>query len=183
MSYKRDKEQKIEDIKKSYTELINRQGYEKTTIRQIATKAENSVGIIYHYFPHGKPSIAAAIYEDNIRQITALYECGTESDRIDKILKNHLVSHRENFELYRAFDQAILADSDVFESVKKKRRDILLEYALDQGFSVESVSNWLRIYNVIDALIHRHLYIEKVCDSETEFLDLLNSVFKSIDKV
>jgi AcrR family transcriptional regulator len=180
MSYRRNKEQKITDIQKAFTELINTQGYEKTTIRQIAKKAENSVGIIYRYYPEGKPSIAAAIYEENIRRTTASFEYGVESDKIDEILINHLQVHKENIELYKAFDQAILADHDIFESVKRNRKKILLEHAEEQGHSIESVDMWLKTYNIIDAVIHRHLYIEKVCETDKELLKILNDIYNVV---
>ena len=181
MSYQRNKEQKIEDIQTAFTELINTQGYEKTTIRQIAKKAENSVGIIYHYYPHGKPSIAAAIYEKNLRETIPPYNYETNSEKIDEALRSHLRNHRENKELYKAFDQAILADHDVFEAVKRNRRQILLEYAEENGHPVDLVDVWLKRYNVIDAVIHRHLYITPVCDSDKELIQLLHKIYESID--
>src|SRR5208337_3839267 len=50
----RDKEAKIEAIIDATQSLISSMGYEKVTIRDIAEKADVSVGLIYKYFPGGK---------------------------------------------------------------------------------------------------------------------------------
>jgi len=179
MSYQRDKEQKKTDIQQAFTELINSNGYDKTTIRQIAKKADISVGIIYHYYPQGKPSIAATIYEKNLRETITPYSSNT--DNIDEMLRNHLKSHRENSELYKAFDQAILADHGVFEAIKKDRRQIMIEYLEEKGSPVELVDGWLTTYNVIDAVIHKHLYINPVCETDSELVNLLNTIYTAIN--
>ena len=182
MSYRRDKDQKIADIKKAFTEVINNQGYDKTTIRQIAEKAETSVGIIYRYFPEGKPSVAAAIYEDNLRETLPPYGFLEDDAGIEEQLLGHLNTHRDNVELYKAFDQAILANYDVFGSIKRDRKEIMLGYAQDKGILSENVDQWLTIYNVIDAVIHRHLYIDSVCDSDTRLIHVLRSIYDAVNK-
>jgi AcrR family transcriptional regulator len=50
----RDKDAKIEAIMDATQKLISSMGYEKVTIRDIAEKADVSVGLIYKYFPGGK---------------------------------------------------------------------------------------------------------------------------------
>ncbi|MCW4013932.1 MAG: TetR/AcrR family transcriptional regulator [Candidatus Bathyarchaeota archaeon] len=178
MSYQRDKEQKKTDIQQAFTELINTNGYDKTTIRQIAKKADISVGIIYHYYPQGKPSIAAAIYEKNLRETIPPYGL---TENIDEVLRNHIQSHRENSEMYKAFDQAILADHDVFESIKRDRRQIMMEYLEEKDLPVELLDRWLTTYNVIDAVIHKHLYINSVCEKDPELINLLRTIYSAIN--
>lgn len=51
---KRDKEAKIGAITEATQTLIETIGYDRMTIRDIAEKAEVSVGLIYKYFPGGK---------------------------------------------------------------------------------------------------------------------------------
>jgi AcrR family transcriptional regulator len=180
MSYRRNKDQKIADIKKGFTEVINQQGYDKTTIRQIAEKAETSVGIIYRYFPEGKPSIAASIYEDNLRGTLLPYGFQEGYESVEEQLQSHLNTHRENVELYKAFDQAILANHDVFVSIKRDRKEIMREYATKKGFLEENVDQWLINYNVIDAVIHRHLYIDTICDSDDKLINILHSIYDAV---
>ena len=107
----RNRDQKIIDIEHAFTELINSTGYDKVTLRQIAGKAGVSVGIIYRYYPKGKPSIAASIFEKNFRETLIPYSFEEDSDKLENMFYNHLVGHRDNLELYRAFDLAMLADN------------------------------------------------------------------------
>jgi AcrR family transcriptional regulator len=181
--YQRDKDQKIENIKRAFTQLINSKGYEKVTIRQIAKEAGTSVGIIYHYYPKGKPSIAAAIYEENLHEPIIIYKYEPDLKKLSQRIKNHLETHRVNFELYKAFDQAIISDQDVFSSVKIDRKKFLTEYAVDNNIPKEKVNSWLTTYNIIDALIHRHLYIDAVCASDQELINLIVKIYPSIISV
>ena len=176
----RNRDQKIIDIERAFTELINSTGYDKVTLRQIAGKAGVSVGIIYRYYPKGKPSIAASIFEKNFRETLIPYSFEEDSDKLENMFYNHLVGHRDNLELYRAFDLAMLADNEVFESVKKDRRRILVEFALDNNYSVENVDLWLTVYSVVDAVIHRHLFVNKVCETDRELLQLIQVLYFSI---
>jgi AcrR family transcriptional regulator len=178
--FQRDKDRKIADIQSAFTELINTTGYDKVTVRQIAKKAGISVGIIYHYYPKGKPSVAAAIYEENFLDTIRPYALETDRKELEKKFRDHLKNHRENIELFRAFDQAILTDQDVFASVKTDRKRLLKEYATENNYPIEKVDAWLVAYNVIDAIIHRHLYIEKICKSDEELVQLISSIYSSI---
>ena len=178
--YQRDKDQKIENIKRAFTELINSKGYDKVTIRQIAKKAGTSVGIIYHYYPKGKPSIAAAIYEENLHETIIVYKHEQDSKKLEQKIEKHLETHRENFELYKAFDQAIFSDQDVFSSVKIDRKQFLTQYAVDNNIPAEKVNTWLTAYNIIDALIHRHLYVDKVFATDRELIDFIVKIYPTI---
>lgn len=100
---------------------------------------------------------------------------------IEEQLRDHLNSHRENIELYKAFDQAILTNHDVFESIKRDRMEIMLGYAQEKGYPLEDVDQWLITYNVIDAVIHRHLYLDSVCDSDTRFIHVLQSIYDAVN--
>lgn len=72
-----DKERKIEDIKQAFIQLVTANGYETVSIRQIAKKVNVSVGLIYHYFPGGKPAIATTIYRESAREDKVMYAtCG-----------------------------------------------------------------------------------------------------------
>ena len=49
-----------ERIVTSTAELMRRQGYGATTVKQITTAAHAPIGSLYHHFPRGKHQIAAA---------------------------------------------------------------------------------------------------------------------------
>jgi AcrR family transcriptional regulator len=57
-------------IVETSAELLRRQGYNATGIKQIVTEAQAPFGSIYHHFPGGKEQLAA----EAIRQSGALYE-------------------------------------------------------------------------------------------------------------
>jgi AcrR family transcriptional regulator len=62
----RQKQGRTEAILKAATRLFRTQGYEQTSINDIADAAELSVGTLYNYFS-GKAGIAFAIYESDRR--------------------------------------------------------------------------------------------------------------------
>ncbi|MGV7591984.1 TetR/AcrR family transcriptional regulator, partial [Mycobacterium kansasii] len=41
-------------------ELLRRQGYGATTVKQLTEAAGATMGSLYHHFPGGKPEVAAA---------------------------------------------------------------------------------------------------------------------------
>jgi TetR/AcrR family transcriptional repressor of lmrAB and yxaGH operons len=65
--------------------LFRRQGYSKTGLNDIVDASEAPKGSLYHYFPDGKSSIAAAAVEEAGRRVAATVmklakECATTSD-------------------------------------------------------------------------------------------------------
>jgi len=188
--YVRDKEGKINLILETFEELVNRYGYDKLSTRHIAKAADISVGTIYHYFPGGKHSIAMGYLEritqdlfdpemfkaaGDERGLTILYE---------GFIRSHLASHRENMEIHRAIDQAILAD----EGVRKFNSDVIrmnlrsaAEKLMRRGlFSdaprPEVAMRFLRNFKLIEAVVHRHLLVEPFFDSDEELVDFLSRI-------
>jgi len=118
--YSRNIEQKKELIFKAFMELVNEVGYERLTTRNIAKRANISIGTVYHHFSEGKAAIAAGLYERNLsRQMEYL-----KTD-IRTQITEHLKLHKEYKEFYRAFDQAIYAREDIFRDIKRKRDDVV----------------------------------------------------------
>lgn len=172
-SFTRDTQQKIQSIHKAFTELINETGYENLTTRQIAKRAGISVGIIYHYFKEGKPAIAASLYEENLlNTINISLITGYRNPDHRAQATRHLELHQQNKELYRAFDQASLSHSDVFSGLKRKRDHVLSEHLGDDV----SLDDILRVYVTIDAVIHRHMYVEPLFDSDEKLIEYLSAI-------
>lgn len=48
-----------ERIVTAMTELMRRQGYHATTVKQVTVAARAPMGSVYHHFPRGKPQLAA----------------------------------------------------------------------------------------------------------------------------
>lgn len=176
----RDKEKKVEDIKQAFTQLITANGYEAVTIRQIARKVNVSVGLIYHYFPGGKSSIAASIYEESYQKTIIPYKLANDPEAIESVCRTHLDNHRKHIALYKAFDQALLANREAWSGLKSDRYNLFRQYAMESGIPSNRIDTWLLACSTVDALIHRHLTMEKLSDSEAEFIRLIRVVYTSI---
>lgn len=176
----RDKEKKIQSIKQTFTDLITQFEYQDITIRQIARRAGISVEIIYHYFPKGKQSILISIYEDDFRETVFTYLVETEPDQLGKRFQSHLNNHRENWEFYRALDQAMIADRESFKTIIKDRRILLERFAKENGYPDEKIDSWITAYNVIDAIIHRHLFVDKITMSDHNLVEIIQKIYHSI---
>ena len=171
--FTRDSQQKIQSIYTAFTELVNEHGYENLTARQIAKRANISVGTIYNYFKEGKPAIAAALYEKNLLETLNLNSIlGYKDPDLKTQVTSHLEHHKQNKELYRAFDQAIYSHSQVFSSLKRQRDEILSE-ELDDVVLLQAT---VRVYVTVDALIHRHLFMEPLFESEEKLIEYLTTL-------
>ena len=169
--FTRDSQQKIQSIYTAFTELVNQNGYENLTSRQIAKQANISVGTIYHYFKEGKPAIAAALYEKNLKETLDLETfTGYNSDDLRPQITRHLTLHKQNKELYRAFDQAIYSHSTIFEDIKRKRDEILTEQLEDESQRLKDIT---RVYATVDGIIHRHLFVEPMFETDAELIEYL----------
>ncbi|MCW4050482.1 MAG: TetR/AcrR family transcriptional regulator [Candidatus Bathyarchaeota archaeon] len=173
--FTRDSDQKIRSIYKAFTELVNENGYENLTTRHIAKRADISVGTIYHYFSEGKPAIAASLYEKNLLETLDIETfTGYNNDDLRSQITLHLQLHKENQELYRAFDQAIYSHRDIFGCTKRKRDEILSEQLGEQ--EAHRLQDIMRVYSTVDAVIHRHLFVEPMFESDTELIEYLTIV-------
>lgn len=139
-----------------------------------------SVGLIYHYFPGGKPAIAAAIYKEGFHKTIIPYTMTGEPEAIEKVCRIHLDNHREHIALYRMFDQVLLTDQDAWRGLKAERNEMFRRYARESGIPADRIEAWLLACSTVDTLIHRHLTMERFSDSETEFIRLIQIVYTSI---
>ena len=171
--FTRDSEEKKQAIHDSFQELLGTNGYDRVTMRQIADKAGISVGIIYHYFPEGKASIAASLYELNLLNTLDINNyIGYRKENLREQITRHLQLHKENRELYRTFDSAIYANKDLFAGTKRKRDQILREQ-LDSPERLEEIN---RVYATIDSIIHRHLFVEPLFNDDDSLIDYLTVI-------
>ncbi|MBT3284074.1 TetR family transcriptional regulator [Candidatus Bathyarchaeota archaeon] len=176
----RDKDKKIQSIKQGLTDLIAQFDYQDVTIRQIAKRAGTSVGIIYHYFPKGKQGILVSIYEDAFKETVFPYLIESQPEQLGERFKSHLDNHRENWQIYRALDQAMIADRESFDEIREDRHRQLKSFATENGYPVEKIDAWITAYNVIDALIHRHLFVDKITKSDQSLVELIQKLYSSI---
>ena len=188
--YVRDKEGKINLILETFEELVNRDGYDKLSTRHIAKAAGISVGTIYHYFPGGKHSIAMGFLERLTQGIfdPSLFMAAKDEMSIKTLYTDftsrHLASHRENLEIHRALDQAILADkavrehnSEVIMMNLRSAAEELMKRGLYREASAPNVAGrFLRNFKLIEAVVHRHLLVEPLFESDEELVDFLSKI-------
>jgi len=189
----RDKESKIRLIFETFSELVNRNGYDKLSTRHIAEAAGISVGTIYHYFPGGKHAIASR-YIDLVTDdlfdpgIFGRLGDGDLAGFLEGLVRRYLSVHRENLEIHRAIDQAILADPDVhqrnLEATAANMSRVVAELkgaGLYGGIPESSVlKGFVLTFNVLEAFVHRHLFFYPMFETDEEFVVFLVSLLEPV---
>ena len=182
----RNKEEKIRLIYSTFAELVNKKGYDKLSTRHIAEAANISVGTIYHYFPEGKHAIASGYLREVTQQIFIpdVYVSIGEQNLTELFkyhIQQHLKAHRENIEIHRAIEQAILADNTVFENHKEKflenNRNVVKQLK-ERGLykevpEKELVRSFMLLTNLIEAIVHRHLFMMPFYETDEELIEFL----------
>jgi AcrR family transcriptional regulator len=118
--YVRNKDEKVSNILASTKRLIEDDGYENVTVRDIAGEAGVSIGLIYKYFPGGKPEI---VREVGLRFVSELTAAGRpESIDFDdfpgflrEFFAASLAYYRDNRRFLSALSIATITDRKIFE--------------------------------------------------------------------
>jgi AcrR family transcriptional regulator len=101
--YVRDKEAKVDGILASTKRLIEDEGYENVTVRDISREAGVSIGLIYKYFPEGKPGRPEHIdFNDFPGYLKGFFTA-------------NLAYYRNNRRFLSALSIATITDSKIFE--------------------------------------------------------------------
>ena len=113
-SRERNKQESIEKIINTTKKMITEGNYFITTTRRIAEAAEVSIGLIYKYFPKGKPEIAFEIckreYAKFLKSVKVpLLTLKNLPEYIRELLKNFVQFHNERDQLIAALDIAFLS--------------------------------------------------------------------------
>ena len=127
---------KKEEIRQTILEAAQREflihGYEGSSMRTIAKKANTTIGNIYHYFPN-KEAILEILMEEPIRSI-------------HKVIDNHMAEQKRIYsydELKEALDgiEDIIEESDLFY-LMDERMIILFDLKTGSGSSKHVSSIW-----------------------------------------
>ena len=193
--FTRDKDEKIRIVFQTFADLVNEKGYENISIRDITNRANIGIGTIYRYFPKGKPSIASKFFEytgEKIFDINAVKKIGEKNlpEVFDLYIRNHLKTHRENFEIHRAYELAILTNKELFSNIKTyvddMFKDILNIYKKEGIFRGVPedllLKNNILFFNLIEAIVHRHLFIIPFFDTDEELIEFLKTIIITIIK-
>jgi AcrR family transcriptional regulator len=194
--FSRDKNKKIDKILETFKELVNKNGYEKLSTRHIAKVAGISVGIIYHYFPTGKPSIAMRYLERLTQSLfkpsmfLTAQNVETRKKLYSDFIRGQIELHRKNLEIHRALDQAILGN----EEVRKHNADIIrlnlkssAEELIQKGMyqkipAPEVIKRFIVNFKLIEAVVHRHILVEPFFESDEELTDFLSEILLLLHK-
>jgi AcrR family transcriptional regulator len=188
----RDKEGKIQLIFETFANLLNEGGYDQLSTRHIAETANISIGTVYHYFPQGKHEIAGRFMEQTSHAIfdPDMFNADQQdlSAFLQNLVKKYLRIHRENLAIHRAIDQAILASPDVAEnhrrSVTTNLRNIVNELQSRELYidlsEQEVFQRFLLFYNLIEAIIHRHLFIHPFFENDDTLEQFLVTMLHTI---
>jgi AcrR family transcriptional regulator len=196
-SNSREKEGKRRLILDTFAKIVNENGYDSLSTRDIAKEAGIGVGTIYHYFPDGKHSIAMGYMERLTQNIfnPEMFMSATDDKNLKKLyqtfIMNHLKLHRENLELHRAIDQAILADPKVREQnsmiIKKNLESATFQlirggmFSADQ--SIQVIRNFLFNFHLIEAVIHRHLLVDPFYETDEELVEVLSMTLLGLHQI
>ncbi|MFX0070724.1 MAG: TetR/AcrR family transcriptional regulator [Candidatus Hermodarchaeota archaeon] len=189
----RNKDEKIKQIFQAFIELVNNYGYSKVSTRHIAKKAQVSVGTIYRYFPKGMPSIASGFYDFTIDNILNLNQLGEVEENnsiklFEIIIKNQLNTHRENLELYKAFDLARMSNKELFGNQEKMVEE-LMEKSIIRLQKLDFFKNIpqekilkksMLFFSLLEAIIHRHLFVMPIFKTDNELIKFLTRLFTFI---
>ena len=184
--WERNKQKKQRKILESFIELYNDEDYEEISIRKIAKRSNVSVGTIYRYYKDGKLSILRKFFEETSRNVLdesafKVIPQGDLKKLIQLYISNHIKTHRNNIHIHRVLYQAAVSDKiknlsakDILypmlnKSLKTIKNALSLQNISDEEFN----KTFTVIFNLVESVIHRHVYIMPMFDTDEELIDFL----------
>ncbi len=160
------KEQKINEILNNALKVLAKNGYENTTIANIAEEARVSRGILHYYFSNKEDLVSKvlAYSSENIIQTTIKGIKGKTAEEItDNIIKDCIQSFKEYpdfyaflFEMWCASrrsdkikNELIICSAKVTESIKK-----VLDEAIQNGILKKNIKNTEEMSKVLLAMFN-----------------------------
>jgi AcrR family transcriptional regulator len=160
------KKQKINEILKNTLKVLAKNGYENTTIANIAAESGVSRGILHYYFSDKEDLVSKvlAYSSENIIQATIKGIRGKTAEEIaDNIIKDSIQSFKENPEFYaflfemwcasrrsnKIKNELIICSDKVTKSIKK-----VLDESIQNGISEINMKNTEEMSKVLLALFN-----------------------------
>ncbi len=190
----RNKPQKISNLKKTTQKLIEQKGYLQVTNHGIAKAAGVSIGLLYKYFPKGKPDILKSIVLD-FNEIFQKDLPITTKSNWEMVLKHLLGSfvelHKKNLGLTKAMEIAMLSDPTIFQDTRGAAQELInvipvVESLIDMGIISRKINKEEIISNstIIDQITHQYLFFQNLpVKNEKEFLDYLLRLTKKLFEI
>jgi AcrR family transcriptional regulator len=177
------------------TELITSQGYSNISMREIARKANISAGTLFYHFKKGKSEILKILFKQAMEKL----EVGTifSVDNFDNftealktILYRNIDIHRKFREFSAAIEVEIISNMDSYLKLSEflePEIDIIMKPIITtakkfkkSSFNIEGKEK--TILQVVDAIIHRHIYYRNMFGSDEDLVNLLMRIILAIAK-
>lgn len=184
--FERDKKAKIERIIQSTKTLIEKNGYNIVTIRDIAKEANVSVGLIYKYFPKGKFNILQQLNTEYMNEQFKMNQhlkinFNDFPSYIREVNKKMLELHQKNDELIKAITIAALTGDNILQDIKTiNTEDYMVIAQFFNKFSGINTTNHVQILTewtlTIKSLIHYHTIFPTIIEDEETLLTMLTNI-------
>jgi len=183
---RRNKAAKIEAILQTSVALFKKQGYAVTTTNQIAAEAGVSIGLLYKYFPGGKPDIARKAVE-NVREMILseeLEEATAENAAavLHHALLRFIKGHRQVSANLAAYEMAVLEDPETADLGRElfaigTDSVVTILTKLTGGKDSKNLRKWANVmFHIIDSVTHRQVLHEALAVSDEQLADTLTQI-------
>lgn len=190
--FRRNKQEKIDLIVKTFLKLVEELGYSNVSTNMVASKAGISVGTIYRYFPEGKAAILKLGFNDTVDEFMEFSDIlkiltNLDYDLIKQFVSKYLKGHKDYFHLHKAYEQASLSNKEIFSSFQENIAEYAQKYinlakekepTLKHISTEKAVSAIVIIINVIESLIHHHLFHERIFEEDEDLIIYLTKLFQ-----
>ena len=191
-----NKELSIKKIVKATEEVIEKKGYRDSKIKDISEKADVSIGLIYKYFPKGKPEIVievmkrspifrgiSAISEDRMNQMLSLPpEAFVKAVR--RVFIAIIETHRKQAKFGPAVERAMQASKELYAELyelSNNNMDLIpvISRILNKfNYPEEKLEQRSELFiHTVDSLIHRHTFYGEIVDTDEELAEYLTELF------
>ncbi|MHA1519163.1 MAG: TetR/AcrR family transcriptional regulator [Promethearchaeota archaeon] len=190
--FKRDRKGKIDQITKVFFDLVAKKGYKNVSTNQVAKEAGVSIGTIYRYFPEGKAAIIREEFFKKSEEFISLSDTikivtSNDTKAVRHLVTKYLTSHKADFALHEAYDQALLENREIFAANTVNIREYVkffLKKAEKTNPEVKSIpleSAQLAFQvgiDMMDHAVHQHLFYEPFFQTDEELIEYLVKLFQ-----
>lgn len=183
----RNKEEKIKLIYDSFFKLIVEKGFHRASTNKIAKKAQISVGTIYHYFPKGKSDILIKYFEKSKDMVLDIenfkaFDLSNIPEIFNPFISKDIENQRKNLGYRIALRHSILSHKEVRKAFQNKVLEICKDTAKNLRTSTmvfkkipeeRLIKRFAFIYNLIEALIHHHIFVMDFFDNDEELIEYI----------
>ena len=191
-----NRELSIKNIVKATAEVIEQKGYIDSKIKDISEKADVSIGLIYKYFPKGKPEIVvevmkrspifrgiSTISEDRINQMLNLPpEAFVKA--VQRVFIAIIETHRKQAKFGPAVERAMQANKELYAELYELSNNnldlipVISRILQKFNYPKENIEQRSELFlHTVDSLIHRHTFYGEIVDTDMELAEYLTELF------